>query len=104
MKNYGYEITNHNMSDEQPKPNEWTTQDEPYISYRAENETALEEIEFRLYGKNVWFKGFRKDIGRLTPCPINMQELKAINMKCKELRLGGIIYENNRQANKKIRI
>jgi hypothetical protein len=81
----GYKQIKHNVFDEEPKPNEWITQDEPYILYKQENEQAIEEIEFRFYGKNVWFKGYRKDLKHIVPCPINAKELKAINKQIEEL-------------------
>lgn len=60
-------------------------QDEPYIVYTQENELAQEQIEFRLYSKNVWISGYRKNLKRLLPCPIDMKELQAINKQCEEL-------------------
>ena len=39
-----YKQTKHNT--EPIRNNEWITQDEPYISYRQEDETAIEEIKF----------------------------------------------------------
>lgn len=81
----GYKQIKHNVFDEPPKENEFITQDEPYILYSQENEQALEEIEFRFYGKNIWFKGYRKDLKHIIPCPINMEELKAINKQIEEL-------------------
>ena len=71
-----------NHPKEEIKPNTFTTQDNPYIEYKQENETAIEEIRFDLWGKNVWFIGFRKDLQRQLPCPINMKELEAI---CKQV-------------------
>lgn len=81
----GYKQFKHNVFDEPPKANEWITQDEPYILYKLENEYAIEEIEFRFYGKNVWLKGFRKDLKHIVPCPINIKELEAINKQIEEL-------------------
>lgn len=68
-----------------PEENTWTTQDEPYIEYLAENETAIEKIKFDVGGKNVWLTAYRKDLSCQTSCPINMQELQAINKKVEEL-------------------
>ena len=81
----GYSQIKHNVFDEEPKENEFITQDEPYISYIQENEQAIEEIEFRFYGKNVWFKGYRKDLKHIVPAPINTKELQAINKQIEEL-------------------
>ena len=81
----GYTQIKHNVFDEELQPYEWVTQDEPYILYKQENEQAIEEIEFRFYSKNIWFKGYRKDIKHILPCPINMKELKAINKQIEEL-------------------
>ena len=83
FKSMGYKQIKHNV--EPIGNNEWVTQDEPYISYTQEDGTAIEEIKFSFYGENVWFKGYRKDWGRLVPCPITMKELQAINKKCEEL-------------------
>lgn len=79
----GYKKYEHNI--EPCGNNEWITQDEPYIEYTQENETAKETITFKTYGKNVWFGGYRKDLKHIVPCPISMQELKAINKKVEEL-------------------
>lgn len=81
----GYKQEKHNVFDEPIKPNEWITQDEPYIVYTQENELAQEQIEFSLYSKNVWLSGYRKNLKRLLPCPIDMKELQAINKQCEEL-------------------
>lgn len=65
--------------------NTFTTQDNPYIEYKQENDTAIEEIRFDLWYKNIWFKGYRKDLKRILPCPINIKELEAINKQVEEL-------------------
>ncbi len=63
----------------------FTTQDNPIIRYRQEDFKSVEEITFDIWEKNVWFKGYRKDLNMQLPCPINMLEIKAIYNKCKEL-------------------
>lgn len=63
----------------------FTTQDNPYIKYYEEDEKAYEEIVFDLWGKRVWCKAYRKDLGLNVPCPINMKELQAINKQVEEL-------------------
>jgi hypothetical protein len=89
----GYKQIKHNVFDEEPKPNEFITQDEPYIAYKQENETAIEEITFSFYSKNIWFSGYRKDLKRQIMCPINIKELHAINKQISEL---GWLDENNK--------
>ena len=84
FKKLGYEkYENHPISEKQNGG--FTTQDAPYICYRAKSDTAIEEIRFTLWNKNIWFSGYIKDIGLSTPCPINMKELEAISMKTIEL-------------------
>ena len=63
----------------------FTTQDNPVISYKQEDAIGIEEITFDIWGKKIWFKGYRKDLKTQIPCPINMQELQAIYNKCKEI-------------------
>ena len=63
----------------------FTTQDNPYIKYYEEDEIAYEEIVFDLWGKRIWCRAYRKDYKFKVACPINMQELQAINKQVSEL-------------------
>lgn len=85
---YMFEKLNYTKYENHPKteteePNIFVTQDAPYVEYTSENEIAKEEIRFDLWGKRIWLRGYRKDIGQV-PCPINMKELIAIVRQCEE--------------------
>ncbi len=81
----GYKQIKHNVFDEQPKADEWITQDEPYILYRDENEIGVEEIEFRFYSKRVWVHAFDKRINCRIPAPLSYDEILAIKRQYEEL-------------------
>ena len=74
-----------NHPKEEIKENTFTTQDNPTIRYMQEDDKSIEEITFDIWGKKIWFKGYRKDLKMQIPCPVNMKELQAIYNKCKEL-------------------
>lgn len=88
----GYEkYDNHPEADFPPEPNIWVTQDERVIEFTQKGEIrgnyaryAREIICFYPRTKNVVCSAF---IGnKATVVPISMQELAAINEKCKELK------------------
>ena len=79
---------NHPEQDLPPEANTFTTQDVRRLYYEQEGALqdgteAIEHIEFDLIRKNIvcWSKIGR----RFGVVPLNIQELKAINMKVKEL-------------------
>ena len=74
-----------NHPEQEIKEPSFTTQDLPYIEYICENDEALISIKFDLWGKNIWYKGYRKDVRMPFPCPINCNEYKAINKQVEEL-------------------
>lgn len=78
---------NHPEEDYPIEPNMWTTQDERVIEYTqkgiVKGACAREIISFYPKGKNVVCSAYIEN--RATIVPISMQELKAINLKCKEL-------------------
>ena len=74
-----------NHPKQEMQPHTFTTQDNPYIEYINENESAIEIIRFDLWDKNIWFNGYRKDLKHVVPCPVNMKELQAINKQIEEL-------------------
>ena len=80
---------NHPEFDEPIEPNTWSTQDCRQLYYEQEGTLedgrhGLEHIQFDLIRKNVYF--YATIDNKLTPVPLNMQELQTINEKCKELR------------------
>lgn len=84
----GYEkFDNHPEDDYPPEPNMWTTQDERTIEYIQKGEVrghyAREIICFHPRTKNIVCSALVGD--RATIVPLSMQELQAINLKCKEL-------------------
>ena len=87
----GYKKIENHQEKEPPKENEWTTQDNPYIEYLGEIDKN--EVHYSMFiefmtdcqkiqlggcetGKN--YQVFRNPI-------LNLEELQAINQKCKEL-------------------
>lgn len=92
----GYEKYEHNIFAETLKGEDWVTQDESYIKYldiKVINGTYyLMFIMFMMNNKRVQIGGYEKGISyygkryEMLRNPIlNLQELKAIQMKCKEL-------------------
>jgi len=90
----GYKQTKHNIFDEEIKPNEFITQDEPYINYRDENEIGIEEIEFRFYSKRVWIYAFDKRTNCRIHAPLNYQEILAIQKQIEELGWNNVNITN----------
>ena len=84
LEDLGYNKYENHPKQETNEPT-FTTQDNPVISYKQEDAIGIETITFDIWGKNIWFKGYRKDLKAQIPCPINMQELQAIYNKCKDL-------------------
>ena len=84
LEDLGYKKYENHPKKETNEPT-FTTQDNPVIEYSQEDNKSIEEITFDIWSKNVWFRGYRKDLKTQLPCPINMQELQAIYNKCKEL-------------------
>ena len=92
---------NHPEDDLPPKPNMFSTQDVRRLYYEQRGILknglkAIEHIEFELQHRNVvcWAKVDEK----LTVVPLGMQELQAINKKCKELRLDMIKINNLKES------
>ena len=95
---------NHPEDDLPPKPNMFSTQDARRLYYEQRGILknglkAIEHIEFELQDRNVvcWAKVDEK----LTVVPLGMQELQAINKKCKELRLDIMKINNLKESKKK---
>ena len=78
---------NHPEEDYPVEPNMWTTQDERVIEYTQKGEIkgawAREIISFYPRSKKIVCSAYIEN--RATIVPISMKELKAINLKCKEL-------------------
>ena len=92
---------NHPDDDLPPKPNMFSTQDARRLYYEQRGILknglkAIEHIEFELQDRNVvcWAKVDEK----LTVVPLGMQELQAINKKCKELRLDIMKINNLKES------
>ena len=92
---------NHPEDDLPPKPNMFSTQDVRRLYYEQRGILknglkAIEHIEFELQDRNVvcWAKVDEK----LTVVPLGMQELQAINKKCKELRLDIMKINNLKES------
>ena len=92
---------NHPEDDLPPKPNMFSTQDVRHLYYEQRGILknglkAIEHIEFELQYRNVvcWAKLDEK----LTVVPLGMQELQAINKKCKELRLDIMKINNLKES------
>ena len=92
---------NHPEDDLPPKPNMFSTQDARRLYYEQRGILknglkAIEHIEFELQDRNVvcWAKVDEK----LTVVPLGMQELQAINKKCKELRLDIMKINNLKES------
>lgn len=92
----GYKKHEHNIFKEPPKEHEWITQDEPYIKYSDEkviNGTYYSMfIMFMMNAKLVQIGGYEKGTTpygkkyeRMRNPILNMQEIKAINLKVGEL-------------------
>jgi len=92
----GYKKHEHNIFKEPPKEHEWITQDEPYIEYSDEkiiNGTYYSMfIMFMMNAKLVQIGGYEKGTTpygkkyeRMRNPILNMQEIKAINLKVGEL-------------------
>lgn len=92
----GYKKHEHNIFKEPPKKHEWITQDEPYIEYSDEkviNGTYYSMfIMFMMNAKLVQIGGYEKGTTpygkkyeRMRNPILNMQEIKAINLKVGEL-------------------
>ena len=78
-----YKKYENHLKSEAEEPNVFVTQDAPYCEYTSIGEIGREEIRFDLYGKRVWTRAIRNDLGQI-PCPINMKELIAIVRQCEE--------------------
>lgn len=92
---------NHPEDDLPPKPNMFTTQDVRRLYYEQtgvleSGMKGLEHIEFDLIKRNVvcW----AKINDRFVLVPLSMQELQAINKKCKELRLDIMKINNLKES------
>ena len=94
FKEIGYACTRHNVDDY--GPHYFTTQDEPYIEYKAKDKNVFEMIHFDIWKKLVWVKAGTEEqpispsfeiqkYVTLTPCPLDMKEVKAIYLQCREL-------------------
>lgn len=92
----GYKKHEHNIFKEPPKEHEWITQDEPYIEYSDEkviNGTYYSMfIMFMMNAKLVQIGGYEKGTtpygkkyDRMRNPILNVQEIKAINLKVGEL-------------------
>lgn len=81
----GYKRVENHPKHENIEEYVFVTQDEPYIQYYQEDATSYIGIRFDLCGKRVWVKGYKKDYKCHVECPLNANEIKAINKQVEEL-------------------
>lgn len=96
-----YEKYDNHPSEEKIEPNKWTTQDCRVIEYTQKATIKgifyTLFIRFHIEGKRVEIgaserrEGYKEMMRYRNPI-LNVQELKAINKKCEELRMVEIIY------------
>ena len=94
FEEFGYKKFDNHPEEEKEEPNKWTTQDCRLIEYTQQGTIKgvfyTLFIRFHIEGKIVEIgaserrEGYRK-LGRYRNPILNMQELKAITLKCKEL-------------------
>lgn len=90
----GYKKYDNHPEEEKEEPNKWTSQDCRVIEYKQQATIKgmfyILFIRFHIEGKVVEIgaserrEGYR-ELGRYRNPILNMQELKAISLKCKEL-------------------